>query len=83
MAGAASIGGVVIVSTPMSATERADLALFRSHDNAATWAQGELLVPGPAGYSDLMPLNDTHGAVLCENGEAEFAGKISFLIIKK
>ena len=83
VAGAASIGGVVVVSTPMSATERADLALFRSHDNAVTWAPGELLVPGPAGYSDLMALNDTHGAVVCENGEAEFAEKISFLVVEK
>ena len=81
VAGAARIGETVLVSTPMSPTERADLGLFRSSDNAATWAPGELLLPGPAGYSDLMPINATHGALLCENGQAEFAEKISFFIV--
>ena len=83
VAGAARIGGDVFISTPGAAVERADLTLFRSRDEAATWGAGELFLAGPAGYSDMVALNDTHGAILCENGEAEFAGKISFFVFAK
>ena len=82
VAGAARIGSAVLVSTPMSPTERADLALFKSLDNAQSWGAGRLLVAGPAGYSDLVAINATHGAVLFENGSTEFAAKISFLIVQ-
>ena len=82
VAGAARIGETVVVSTPKAQAERADLALFSSVDSAATWDAGQLLVQGPAGYSDMQAINGTHGAVLCENGAQEFSGKISFFVFE-
>jgi len=78
VAGAARVGAGIYISTPQAIGERADLALFRSVDEAKTWGDGMLFLSGPAGYSDMGALNETHGAILCENGEAEFAEKISF-----
>lgn len=80
MAGAARVGDTVFFSTPRAPGERADLAVFHSVDEAATWSAGKLYLAGPAGYSDMVALNSTHGALLFENGEKEFAGKISFSV---
>ena len=82
MAGAARVGDSIFVSTPQAPGERADLALFRSNDEAASWGAGKLFLAGPAGYSDMVPLNSTHGALLFENGAVEFAQKISFAVFE-
>lgn len=82
MAGAARVGDSIFFSTPQAPGQRADLALFRSNDEAASWGAGKLFLAGPAGYSDLVALNSTHGALVFENGATEFAGKISFEIFE-
>jgi photosystem II stability/assembly factor-like uncharacterized protein len=82
VAGAARIGESVFVSTPQAVGERADMALFRSNDEAGSWGAGKLFQGGPAGYSDMAALNSTHGAVLFENGAKEFAAKISFAVFE-
>lgn len=74
------MGGSIFFSTPQAPGQRADLALFRSNDEAVTWDTGKLYLAGPAGYSDMVALNSTHGALLFENGALEFAQKISFSI---
>lgn len=80
VAGLARVGGdSLYFSTPSAAGARADLTLYHSTDECASWGTpGVVVIPGPAGYSDLGALNATHGAILCENGEKEFAQKISF-----
>ncbi len=68
----------LVVSAPRSRAARADLALFTSIDEGRTWDAGRLWAPGPAGYSCVVQLNETSGAILFENGDAEFAQRISF-----
>jgi hypothetical protein len=80
VAGAARVGDSIFIATPQAAHARADLALFRSDDEAATWSAGALFLAGPAGYSDAGALNATHGALVVENGADQFAGKISFAV---
>ncbi len=68
----------VILSTPMNKVARADMALFHTTDETATWSAGALYRAGPAGYSDLGVLNATTAAIIFENGDDEFAQRISF-----
>jgi hypothetical protein len=76
--GAAATTRRLVVSAPRSRAARADLALFTSLDEGRTWSAGRLWAPGPAGYSCVVQLNETSGALLFENGVAEFAERISF-----
>jgi hypothetical protein len=78
----ARVGSTLVFSTPMATGARADLALFRSTDEAAHWSAGSLFAAGPAGYSDLTRLNDTHAAIIFENGADEFAQQINFAIVE-
>ncbi len=78
VAGAARVGDALFIATPNATAARADLALFRSDDEAATWGPAALFSAGPAGYSDMGALNATHGALVFENGATQFAGKVSF-----
>lgn len=94
VAGATRVGAVsgvgpagpqrLLISTPMSKTERQDMAVYVSDDEAATWGPGVLLRAGPAGYSDLAAINATHVAILFENGDDDgmydFAKRISFAV---
>jgi sialidase-1 len=73
-----SAGRRIVISTTFDKTARADLALFSSQDEAGTWSSGKIYRPGPAGYSDAGQVNATHGAVLFENGDTEFAQRVSF-----
>jgi Neuraminidase (sialidase) len=70
----------LLFTAPSAIKARADLALWQSNDNGVTWSNTpRVLVAGPAGYSDIIPLNSTHMALLVENGSHEFAQKITFL----
>ena len=80
VAGAARVGGRVNVFTPRAPGVRADLARFVSADDAASFDAGTLFVAGPAGYSDAGALDAARGAVVYENGAAEFAQKISYAV---
>ena len=81
-AGLARVGSTLLFSTPTKTGVRADLGLFRSADEAATWSAGSLFSAGPAGYSDLTRLNDTHAAIIYENGVTEFAQQVNFAVIE-
>jgi len=81
-AGLARVGDTLLFSTPMAAGARADLGLFRSTDEAASWSPAALFAAGPAGYSDMTALNDTHAAIIFENGAAEFAQQVNFAIVR-
>jgi hypothetical protein len=81
-AGLARVGSTLLFATPMTTGMRADLGVFRSTDEASTWSAGALFSAGPAGYSDMTRLNDTHAAIIFENGENEFAQQINFAVIE-
>ena len=68
----------VVITTPAGPNARANLSVFFSIDETASWSPGSVLVPGPAGYSDAVQLNGTAVGVLFENGADEFAEQISF-----
>jgi len=68
----------ILFTTPKDKTVRADLAIFVSNDECESWNNGKVFWEGPAGYSDVYQLNSTHFAILFENGENEFAQRISF-----
>ena len=78
VAGASRVGDAIFLATPTAAAERADLSLFRSDDECASWSAGALFNAGPAGYSDVNALNATHGALVFERGATQFAGEIAF-----
>jgi hypothetical protein len=82
VSGATRVSDTLLVTTPMSTTQRQDLGLYTSRDMAATWNAGVMLRKGPAGYSDVAALNATHAAVVFENGDDDaafdFAKRISF-----
>jgi photosystem II stability/assembly factor-like uncharacterized protein len=73
--------GTLLFSTPTAAGARADLGLFRSTDEGASWSPGALFAAGPAGYSDLTAVNATHAAIIFENGADEFAQQINFAVV--
>lgn len=65
--------GRLVFSAPGDATERVDLTLSVSDDDAASWRSGPVIHEGPAGYSDLVELGWTAPGsrwlgVLYENG---------------
>ena len=53
-------------ATPAASGSRADLTVWQSRDETASWVRGALVWRGPAGYSDMMQLNITHTAMLFE-----------------
>lgn len=59
----------VLLSIPKSPTERQDMAIFYSTDETQSWSSGTVIRPGPAGYSDLAAINETHVAIVFENGD--------------
>jgi len=81
-AGIARVGSTLLFSTPTAVGARADMGLFRSTDEAKSWSAGALFAAGPAGYSDMTRLNDTHAAIIFENGDKEFAQQINFAVVE-
>ena len=81
-AGLARVGSTLLFTTPMKTGVRADLGLFRSADEAATWSTGALFSAGPAGYSGMTRLNETHAALIFENGVTEFAQQVNFAVVE-
>jgi sialidase-1 len=68
----------LLVTAPAAPGARADLSVFVSGDEGATWSAGATLWAGPAAYSDLLAYNSTHTALLFECGATEFAGQVNF-----
>ncbi len=60
--------GVILFTNPASTTQRANLTLRASFDDAKTWPATFTLHPGPAAYSDLAILPDGQIACLYEAG---------------
>ena len=66
-------------TAPNAAGARANLTMWVSEDQAATWSAPALQIfGGPAAYSDALQINDTHVGVVFEGSPAEFAGGIWF-----
>ncbi|SEE72817.1 sialidase family protein [Jiangella alba] len=63
----------LVFAAPGHPTARENLTLWTSDDDAGSWERGPLVYEGPAGYSDLVQIDD-HGnarrlGVLYENGD--------------
>lgn len=86
VAGMARFNGQLALSTPAARGERADLSLWLGSSTGkggVAWgaAPSRSLWAGPAAYSDLMQLNQTHLGVVFEGGSAasgDFAAGIFF-----
>ena len=66
-------------TAPNAAGARANLTMWVSEDQAATWSAPALQIfGGPAAYSDALQINDTHVGVVFEGSPTEFAGGIWF-----
>jgi sialidase-1 len=59
----------VVFSAPGHASSREKLTLWSSFDDAATWSPSLTVYDGPAGYSDLVHLDERALGVIFENGE--------------
>ena len=77
----ASKGRRLLYTAPSDPTERRTLTPYTSADEGKTWTAGAPLWTGGAAYSSTLQLNATHAALLFENGEYEFAQRISFGVI--
>lgn len=77
--------GLLVFTTPAAAGVRANLSLWLSRDAGATWGAPALqLWGGPAAYSDVSQLNETHVGVVFEGGSAasgDFAAAIYFAAV--
>jgi sialidase-1 len=59
---------VLVYCGPGHPTERRDLTILASFDEAKTWERKTVVHAGPAAYSDLVKLDDGHVGVLFEAG---------------
>jgi sialidase-1 len=59
---------VLVYCGPGHAKERRDLTILASFDEAKTWKRKTVIHAGPAGYSDVVKLDDDHVGVLFEAG---------------
>ena len=70
---------LLIFTAPNAVNARANLSLWASEDQGATWGAPRLTIfGGPAAYSDALQINDTHVGVIFEGSATEFAGGIWF-----
>jgi hypothetical protein len=69
-------------TAPNAAGARANLTMWVSDDQGATWGAPALqLFGGPAAYSDALQINDTHVGVIYEGSANEFAGGVWFAAV--
>jgi hypothetical protein len=50
-------------------------------DSGRTWVKSKLVWNASAGYSALVPVNDTHIGLVFENGVSSYAERISFVAL--
>ncbi len=62
---------------PLPGGKRSRLIVRKSTDNGATWPHARVVMPGPAGYSDLAVSADGSLLVLFENGAHHYAEKMT------
>ena len=70
-------GDRLLLSTPADPERRRRLSVFASDDDGLSWRTGIVLHPGPAGYSDLVPLEDGRVGILYESGDADDASSFA------
>ena len=64
-----SLGGkTLLFSTPLHATERANMTVLQSQTAGLSWEVLENIDPGPGAYSALIELNGTHAGLVYESG---------------
>ncbi|WP_295121175.1 exo-alpha-sialidase [uncultured Chitinophaga sp.] len=75
----ATIAGThrVFFSNP-AATTRKNMTIKMSTDQGVKWDKKNIVFEGPAGYSDLVQLSDTHVGLLYEAGVAKYTNGIAF-----
>lgn len=61
-----------------AATTRKTMTVKMSQDQGAKWDKKNIVFDGPAGYSDLVLLNDTQLGLLYEAGVARYTNGIAF-----
>lgn len=74
-----TIGGTfrLFFSNPAAIT-RTNMTVKMSTDNGVKWDKKNVVFEGPAGYSDLVQLSDTHVGLLYEAGVAKYTNGIAF-----
>jgi sialidase-1 len=71
---------LLVHSGPGAAKDRRDLTLLTSADEGKTWQRRMVLHEGPAAYSDLVKLDDSHVGVLYEAGKKLYS-EIVFAVV--
>ena len=72
---------ILLFSNPADAKERKNITIQMSLDGGKTWTTGHQIHAGPAAYSDIVMVSDTHLGVFYENGASSSYEKISFVTI--
>lgn len=72
--------GVILFSNPASTTNRANLTVRASYDDAATWQSKLVLHPGASAYSDLAVLPSGGISCLYERGDKNPYEKITLAL---
>jgi len=77
---------VLAFTTPAALGVRANLSLWLSRDEGVTWGNPVAsLWSGPAAYSDVLQINDTHLGLVFEGGlpaSGDFAAAIYFAAVE-
>ena len=79
LAGAPDGRSRVVYTGPASGAVRETMAVRVSHDEARSWAAPRVVWPGPAAYSDAVPLGGGDLGLIFENGDNSFADRVSFV----
>ena len=74
----ASASPVLVFSAPAAEGQRANLSMWQSRDNGATWAGMGTIWQGPAAYSDLVQIDAQRVGLVFEGGADEFAEGVFF-----
>ena len=68
-------------SNPADKSARDQMMVRRSDDGGRSWDQQRLVWAGPAAYSVLVPVNNTHVGLVFENGQSSTYERISFVAV--
>ena len=74
-------GETVLIHSNCATNSRTNLTVKASRDGGKTWTTGHQIHAGPAAYSDIVMVSDTHLGVFYENGASSSYEKISFVTI--
>ena len=70
-------GGSLLFSNPAHHSSRVRMTLRQSRDGGGSWDKGQLVYPGPSGYSVLAQGSDGSIYLLYENGNMAYSERIS------